>query len=63
VARRMFFNDSAVTASSVFMRAPHSLSAQFNKPVTTEDVTAVTLPNGSAKERNRHNSKAEDEHR
>jgi len=25
--------------------------------VTTEDVTAVTLPNVSAKERNRHNSR------
>src|ERR1700739_1266619 len=42
VARRIFFSDSAVTVSSVFMRAPHSLSAQFNKAVTTEDVTPVT---------------------
>jgi hypothetical protein len=43
VARRIFSSDSAVTGSSVFMRAPHSLSRQFINRVTTEDVTAVTL--------------------
>jgi len=42
VARRIFFNDSAVTGSNVFMRAPHSLRFQSNKHMTIQDVTAIT---------------------